>query len=133
MIKRNIFAFLVLIVGLSILFYINRQPLHIFAQNVPAAPATEKATPPGEKIPDDIGLRIRNNQLDQARIQNQMAQMAQQYQADQAAITHDQQEMVSLKHEALNKANKDVDKWDVDEEKLVYIPKPPAPKPEAKK
>lgn len=132
MIQRNWFAFAILIIGLTVLFYEHRQSPQIFAQDTPAAPAIAKP-PAGEKVPDEIALRIRNNQLDQARIQNQMAQMAQQYQADQQAIQHDQQEMVSLKHEALNKANKDVEKWDVDEDKLVYIAKPPAPKTETKK
>jgi uncharacterized protein YciW len=120
------------------IFYLGAQSLlhgSIWAQTAPAAPAEAKV-PAGEKVPDEIALRIRNNQLDQARLQNQMAQMAQQYQVNQQAIVHDQQEMVSLKHEALSKANKDVNKWDVDEEHLVYIAKPSEKKeekPEVKK
>lgn len=88
------------------------------------------------KVPADIGVRIRTNQLDQSRLQNQMTQIQSQYFADQQAVQHDQTEMESLKKEALAAAKQDPATTDVDVEKLEFVPKPAAPKsaqPEAKK
>jgi hypothetical protein len=89
--------------------------------------------PAGQKVPDDIALRIKNNQLDQARLQNQMLQMTQQYQADQQAIEKDNQEMNNLKAEALKAAKLDPATNDVDVERLVFVPKSAPPKAPEKK
>lgn len=93
-------------------------------------PAWSQNAPAGNKVPDDIGIRIKNNLLDQARIQNQQMQMAQQYQANQQAIQHDVQELDSLKEEAIKAVKKDPATTDVDVDKLVYISKAATPKPE---
>lgn len=83
------------------------------------------------KVPSDIGVRIRNVQLDQTRLQAQIVQLQAQYNADQQAIQHDEQELGMLKTEALATAKLDAAKYDVDTEKLIFITKPA--KPEAKK
>lgn len=108
-----------LLIGLSVFVFLCFHP--VGAQDKPAA---------GNKVPDDIGIRIKNNLLDQARIQNQQMQMAQQYQANQQAIEHDSQELNSLKAEAIKAAGKDPATTDVDVDRLVYIPKTAPPKPE---
>jgi hypothetical protein len=85
------------------------------------------------KVPAEIGVRIRNVQLDISRIQNQVLQLQTQYNADQATLTHDQGEMDSLKKEALAAAKLDPAGWNVDEEKLEFVAKPkPAAAPEKK-
>jgi hypothetical protein len=84
-----------------------------------------------QKVPSDIGVRIRNVQLDQSRIQSQILQLQQQYTTDQATLQHDQGELDSLKKEALASAKLDPAGWDVDLEKLEFVGKPKAP--EAKK
>jgi hypothetical protein len=109
-------------------FFHEGVPVHAWPQSAPAA------APAGQKVPDDIGIRIKNNQLDAARLQNQMMQLSQQYQADQQAVEHGTQELASLKREALEKAKLDPATNDVDVEKLVFIAKPaPSKPPEAKK
>jgi hypothetical protein len=119
-------AFMMVVIAVLM---IHSGPVQTFAQAPPVAPA-----PAGQKVPDDIGIRIKNNQLDAARLQNQMMQLSQQYQADQQAVEHGTQELASLKREALEKAKLDPATNDVDVEKLVFISKPVPPKPpEAKK
>lgn len=82
------------------------------------------------KVPAEIGVRIRNVQLDQARIQSQILQLQNQYQAMQQTLQHDAGELDSLKKEALASAKLD-STWDVDLDKLEFVAKPKAP--EAKK
>lgn len=83
------------------------------------------------KLPSDIGVRIRNIQLDQARLQNTVAQLQQQYASIQQSLIHDQQELDSLKTEALGAAKLDAT-WDVDLDKLEFVAKPkPTPAPAA--
>lgn len=105
------------------MFAMSNDPL--LSQGVP----TPAASPSGEKIPDDMELRMKNNLLDQARLQNQLLQLAQQYQVSQQAIQHDQQEMESMKGEALDKAKLDRATHDVDPEKGVFTSKSVSPKP----
>ena len=110
-----------------LLFFILVFSLAMVALQAPPVPA-------GPKVPDDIGVRIRNNQLDQARLQNQLLQLAQQYQTAQQTIEHDKLEMGELKNEALKAAKLDASGWDVDVDKLQFVPKPAPPsKPENKK
>jgi hypothetical protein len=94
----------------------------------------------GNKVPDDIALRIRTVQYDQAQKQNEATQMyiawltspqGKTYDADQQTIQHDQQELDSLKKEALTTAKLDAATNDVDMQKLEFITKPKPP--EAKK
>lgn len=93
-----------------------------------------------QKVPSDIGVRIRNIQLDVSRKQadatNQYiawltSPQGKQYDADQQTIQHDQGELNSLKTEALTTAKLDAKDYDVDVEKLEFVAKPKAP--EAKK
>jgi hypothetical protein len=81
------------------------------------------------KIPADIGVRIRTNQLDQSRLQNQMTQIQSQYFADQQAIQHDQTELDSLDKEALAAAKLDPATNSVDNDKLEFVTKAAPPKP----
>lgn len=84
-----------------------------------------------QKVPDNIGVRIRNIQLDQTRTQAQNLQLQQQYSTNQQTLQHDQGELDSLKKEALAGAKLDPVGWDVDLESLEFVAKPKAP--EAKK
>jgi hypothetical protein len=85
------------------------------------------------KVPADIGVRIRNVQLDVSRIQTQLLQLQQQYQTDQTTLQHDQGELDDLKKEALTAQHLDAKDWDVDTEKLEFVAKPKPAAPEAKK
>src|SRR6267142_4209599 len=76
------------------------------------------------KVPADIGVRIRNVQLDQARIQTQMLQLQQQYQSGQERLQHDQGELDQLKKEAFTADKKDPAGWDIDLDKLEFVGKP---------
>lgn len=76
------------------------------------------------KVPPDIGVRIKNVQLDQARVTTQMLQLQAQYQADQNQIQHDAGELTDLNNEALTAAKVDATKYTVDDEKLEFIAKP---------
>ena len=76
-----------------------------------------------QPVPSDIGVRIRTVMLDQARKQTEIVQLNAQYQADQQVIQHDEQELNSLKQEALATAKLDPAKYDVDAEKLIFITK----------
>lgn len=76
------------------------------------------------KVPADLGVRIRNVQLDISRTQTQMLQMANQYQQFQTQLNHDQGELDSLKKEAITAAKLDNDKYDLDVEKLEFVSKP---------
>lgn len=80
------------------------------------------------RIPDNVGVRIRNVQLDQARLQNQVAQLQAQYQNVQRALADDDKQLESLKTVALTSANLDAARYDVDLEKLTFIAKPEPPK-----
>lgn len=84
------------------------------------------------KLPPEIGVRIRNVQLDQSRLQNEILRLTSQYQGDQQALQHDQTELDSIKKEALTGAKLD-GTWDVDLEKLEFVGKPKAAQPEVKK
>ena len=126
-------CFVLMLAG--ILFVAFNDPLLSRAAQAPAESS--------QKVPDDMLVRMKNNLLDQARLQNELLQMAQRYQADQQAIQKDMQEMEGLKVEALDKSKLDRATHDVDPEKGVFIAKatPAAPskpiappdKPEPKK
>jgi hypothetical protein len=129
---KTIFGYLLLAmaIALALMIHINFGRHVVYAQAPVVAPA-----PAGQKIPDDIGVRIKDNQLQQTRLQNQMFQLAQQYQVAQQGIQDKTKELESLKREALEKAKLDPATNDVDVEKLVFISKapPPAPNPPEKK
>lgn len=122
-------SFVVAVLLVATLPWVYRSQGHVLAQEA----AKSEPVPSGKKIPDDIGVRIRNVQLDQSHLQTQLLQLAQQYQADQQAIQHDNDELNSLKAEALKSASLDPATNDVDVERLQFITKPGPPKPEAKK
>lgn len=77
-----------------------------------------------QPVPADIGVRIRTVMLDQARVQGQIYQLQAQYNTDNQTIQHDEQELNSLKQEALTTAKLDPTKYDVDAEKLIFVLKP---------
>lgn len=79
------------------------------------------------KVPAEIGVRIRNVQLDQSRQQNLLTQLQIQYQQTQQTIERDTHELDLLKTEALSTAKLDKEKYDIDFEKLIFFPKPAAP------
>lgn len=76
------------------------------------------------KVPSDLGVRIRNVQLDQARQGQVMTQLQLQYQATQKTLDQDQHELDDLKKEAFETLKLDPTRYDVDLEKLVLNPKP---------
>ena len=92
-----------------------------------------------KKVPTEIGLQIKNLQLDQARLQAEISQLqlqwlqtpaGQRFMADQQSIQHDIGELETLKRQALSESKLDPNEYDVDAEKLEFVakPKPPAEK-----
>ncbi len=106
----------------------NMNTKMFFAVFILAATAVAADAP--SKVPAEIGVRIRNVQLDQSRIQTQIMQLQQQYTADQQTLQHDTDELASLQKEALTAAKLDPAAYGVDLEKLEFVAKP---KPEVKK
>jgi hypothetical protein len=90
-----------------------------------------RAAENSNKVPAEIGVRIRNVQLDISRVQTQNLQLQQQYLTNNNTLQHDQGELDDLKKEALTAAHQDPATTDVDVEKLEFVAKPKAP--EAKK
>jgi hypothetical protein len=95
----------------------------------PAAPA-----PGAQKVPDSIGVRIRNVQLDQEHVKTNIIQLQNAYAEQNKQGLSDAHELDLLKKEALESAKLDPKEWTVDVDHLVFakIP-PPAPKTETPK
>lgn len=89
--------------------------------------ATAWAADDALKIPSDVYVRIQRVLLDQARTQSNMAQLQIQYSTFQQTLDHDNKELESLKAEALTAARLEKEKYDVDVEKGVFVPRPTAP------
>ena len=84
--------------------------------------AKNKAEDTDNKVPSEFGVRIRNVQLAQANAQNLILQLQSQYNAEQAELQHDTQEVNDIDKEALVAAKKD-DTWTVDNVKLEFTVK----------
>ena len=93
----------------------NKKVLLLIALTIAAAVVMAADVP--LKVSDDVGIRIKNVQLDQARIQTEMLQL-------QVRYTTDQNELTSLNKEALATAKLDDKKFTVDDEKLIFVPVP---------
>jgi len=118
---RGFLVVLVLVLFFSLIATIAQTP----APNAPIATGSIK-------VPDEVGVKIRDVQLDETKLENQLLQLSQQYQADQKKIENDEKRLVELKAEALKAANLEAesDQWDVDIDKLQIMAKP---KPAEKK
>jgi TolA-binding protein len=90
-----------------------------------------RAAESSNKVPAEIGVRIRNVQLDISRVQTQNLQLQQQYLTNTQTLQHDQGELDDLNKEALAAGKQDPATTTVDDEKLEFVAKPKAP--EAKK
>jgi hypothetical protein len=108
----------------------NKKALLVIALTIAAAVMAADAPP--IKVPSDIGIRIKNVQLDQARVQAQMLQLQVQYNTDQSTLTNDTNELNKLNKEALDTASLDEKKFTVDDEKLEFVAVPEKT-PEVKK
>ena len=100
----------------------NKKVLLLIALTIAAAVVMAADVP--LKVSDDVGIRIKNVQLDQARIQTEMLQLQARYTTDQGTLNNDQNELTSLNKEALATAKLDDKKFTVDDEKLIFVPVP---------
>jgi glucose dehydrogenase len=107
------------------------------AQSPAATPAQNgdqsAATPGAQKVPDSIGLRFRNVQLDQEHTRTNIMQLQAAYAEQNKQSMSDAHEIEMLKKEALENLKLDPKEWDIDVDKLVAVKRPPAPAPAEKK
>lgn len=82
-----------------------------------------------QKVPDDIGVKIRTIQVDQTRRQDELPLLANRYKEDQDALTKDAAQIEDLKKEAFDRLKADSAKWDVNMETLTLVAKPAPPPP----
>jgi hypothetical protein len=83
------------------------------------------------KVPDTYAVRLLRLRLDQESLKNRIYALSQQYSGLSQAISHDDEEIASVKKEALDAAKKG-DDWDIDINKMEFVakaPSAPAPKP----
>jgi hypothetical protein len=99
----------------------------------PAATPADPATAGGPKVPDSIGLRFRNVQLDQEHTRTNIMQLQAAYAEQNKQSMSDAHEIEMLKKEALENLKLDPKEWDIDVDKLVAVKRPPAPAPAEKK
>jgi hypothetical protein len=91
-----------------------------------AAPAQEPAPLP---VPDAAALKIAKVLIHQVAAGNDRTQAFNNFQAADAAITKDTEEIKALKFEALKAANLDPEKFDIDVIHMTFVPKTPEPPP----
>jgi multidrug resistance efflux pump len=82
------------------------------------------------KVPDQFAVRLLKLKLDEAGLNNQMAQLQAQANQIVQTIQHDEGEVASITKEALLASKKD-DTWTIDYAKMEYIAAPPPPAPPA--
>jgi hypothetical protein len=82
-----------------------------------------------QKVPDDIGVKIRTIQVDQTRRQDELQVITNRYKEDQDALAKDASDIEDLKKQALAKLNADSSKWEVNETTLTLVAKPAPPPP----
>ena len=80
------------------------------------------------KVPAEVAVKIRNVQLDQARMQTQILQLQSQYQADQSALQRDDSELTTLKLEAFAAAKLTLEEFSLAFDKLEFVARPKAEK-----
>jgi hypothetical protein len=89
-----------------------------------ALAGTLSAIPVDEKVPPEIQVRMRNVQLDQERVKNNLLQLQRAADGMQQQLKHDDDELKSLASEAVAAAKLDPAKWTVDFDKLQFTAKP---------
>jgi len=80
-------------------------------------------------VPDALGIKIRDAQLEQTRAQAQQMQIVQQYQQLQSTLQDDTKKLQALKDQALKEAGLDPKEWTVDEEHLTFVKLAAPPEP----